>query len=138
MVAILAKNGIFRHFLAKNTKFKKNTAKIGKTLSWKILEIKFRNFSRKAFFLFFGQFFGISCFLQKNSAKIQFFAKNATILGEKMGKTQNFKNSSIQKFYLLGNFIFPNCGVNMTIFEEEDRFFVIFWFFGKNRNFFRF
>jgi hypothetical protein len=38
MVAILAKNGIFRNFLAKNTKLTiNNNAKIGKTLSYKIL-----------------------------------------------------------------------------------------------------
>ena len=38
-----------------------------------------------------------------------------------MGKTKNFKNPFPTKFYLLGNLIFPDFGVNMTIFEEEDR-----------------
>ena len=35
MAAILAKNGIFRHFWAKNTKFRKIDSKIRKTLSKK-------------------------------------------------------------------------------------------------------
>ena len=95
-------------------------------------------FSRKAFFEFLAQFFGISCFLPKKWRKIEKSLKLPPFWAKKWGKTQNIKNPYWQKFYLLGNFIFPNFGVNMTIFEEEDRFFVIFWFFGKNRNFFRF
>ena len=75
-------------------------------------------------------------FFAKKWRKISFFAKIAAIFGHKIGKTQNFKNPQCEKFYILGNFNLANFGVNLTIFEEEDRFFVFFSFFGKNRNFF--
>ena len=124
-------------FLKKKLFISEMTQNGEKSFPTKVSKICLATFAGTVF-RHFESFLRKIAFFQKYGQKSHFSLKLPPFWVTKSKKLKIKKNSRWKKFYLWWNFIFTNFWINLTIFEEEDRFFAFFHFLVKNATFFNF